>query len=85
MQAACKGETALHGAAHRGADDITKFLVEKGANVNARNKRGFTPLDLAMGKGGYNAAPGPGAGSRRRHPQTGGRRKRPGDERDRQN
>jgi ankyrin repeat protein len=54
-----KGETALHGAAHRGADSITKFLVEKGANVNARNKRGFTALDLAMGKGGYNGAPGP--------------------------
>jgi ankyrin repeat protein len=54
-----KGETALHGAAHRGADSITKYLVEKGANVNARNKRGFTPLDLAMGKGGYNGAPGP--------------------------
>lgn len=54
-----KGETALHGAAKRGADSITKYLVEKGANVNARNKRGFTALDLAMGKGGYNGAPGP--------------------------
>ena len=54
-----KGETPLHGAAQRGADSITKYLVEKGANVNARNKRGFTPLDLAMGKGGYNGAPGP--------------------------
>jgi len=31
----------------------------KGANVNARNKRGFTALDLAMGKGGYNGALGP--------------------------
>jgi ankyrin repeat protein len=54
-----KGETALHGAAHRGADSIAKYLVEKGANVSARNKRGFTPLDLAMGKGGYNGGPGP--------------------------
>jgi len=54
-----KGETALHGAAKRGADSIAKYLVEKGANVNARNKRGFTPLDLAMGKSGYNGAPGP--------------------------
>ena len=27
--------------------------------MNARNKRGFTPLDLAMGKGGYNGAAGP--------------------------
>jgi ankyrin repeat protein len=54
-----KGETPLHGAAHRGADSITKFLVEKGANVNARNKRGFTALDLAVGKGGYNGSLGP--------------------------
>ena len=54
-----KGETALQGAAKRGADSITKYLVEKGVNVNARNKRGFTALDLAMGKGGYNGAPGP--------------------------
>jgi uncharacterized protein len=54
-----KGETALHGAAQRGADSIAKYLIEKGANVSARNKRGFTPLDLAMGKGGYNGGLGP--------------------------
>lgn len=54
-----KGETALHGAAHRGADSIAKFLIDKGANVKARNKRGFTALDLAMGKGGYAGGPGP--------------------------
>lgn len=53
-----KGETALHGAAHRGADNIAKFLIEKGANANARNKKGFTPLDIAMGKGGF-LGPGP--------------------------
>lgn len=54
-----KGETALHGAALRGADSVAKYLMEKGANVNAHNKRGFTPLDLAMGKGGgYNGAVG---------------------------
>ena len=54
-----KGETALHGAAHRGADSIAKYLIDKGANVKARNKRGFTALDLAMGKGGYAGGPGP--------------------------
>ncbi len=54
-----KGETPLHGAAKRGADSIAQYLVEKGANVNARNKHGFTALDLAMGKGGYNGALGP--------------------------
>ncbi len=54
-----KGETALHGAAHRGSDLIAKYLIDHGANVKARNKRGFTALDLAMGKGGYNGGPGP--------------------------
>jgi len=47
-----KGDTALHGAALRGADSISKYLLAKGLNVNARNKRGFTPLDFAVGKGG---------------------------------
>jgi uncharacterized protein len=54
-----KGETALHGAAHRGADTIAKYLIDNGADVKARNKRGFTALDLAMGMGGYNGGPGP--------------------------
>jgi ankyrin repeat protein len=54
-----KGETPLHGAAHRGADTIAKYLIDNGANLKARNKRGFTPLDLAMGKGGYAGGPGP--------------------------
>ena len=45
-----RGETALHGAALRGADSIVKFLVEKGANINAADKAGLTPLDVAMGK-----------------------------------
>jgi len=49
----------LHGAAHLGSDLIAKYLIDQGANVKARNKRGFTALDLAMGKGGYNGGPGP--------------------------
>lgn len=53
-----KGVTALHGAAQRGADSIAEYLIQKGANVNARNKKGFTPLDIAMGKGGF-LGPGP--------------------------
>jgi ankyrin repeat protein len=47
-----KGETALHGAALRGGDSIVKFLVEKGVDVNAKNKQGVTPMDISMGKGG---------------------------------
>jgi ankyrin repeat protein len=45
-----KGETALHGAAFRGADVIVQFLVDHGADINAKTKRGFTPLDIARGK-----------------------------------
>jgi ankyrin len=45
-----KGETALHGAASRGADSIVQYLVDKGAKLDAKTGRGFTPLDVAMGK-----------------------------------
>jgi ankyrin repeat protein len=45
-----KGETALHGAAFRGADTIVSFLAEQGASPNAKNKQGMTILDYAMGK-----------------------------------
>jgi uncharacterized protein len=45
-----RGETALHGAADRGADTIVQYLVGHGANVNAATKRGLTPLDYALGK-----------------------------------
>jgi uncharacterized protein len=47
-----KGETALHGAADRGADTIVQFLIDRGADINAKSKRGYTPLDAAIGKGG---------------------------------
>lgn len=44
------GLTALHGAAARGADQIVQFLVEKGARMDVKDKKGRTPLDVAMGK-----------------------------------
>ena len=43
------GSTALHGAALRGADSIVKFLVDKGARVDAPNRLGWTPLTVANG------------------------------------
>jgi ankyrin repeat protein len=43
-------ETALHGAADRGADTIVQYLVDHGAELNVKTKQGFTPLDVAMGK-----------------------------------
>lgn len=45
-----KGETALHGAAYRGADTLVQYLVDQGAKLNTKSKRSFTPLDVAMGK-----------------------------------
>jgi ankyrin repeat protein len=44
------GNTALHGAVGRG-EPVVKFLVERGATL-LKNKAGFTPLDLALGRGG---------------------------------
>lgn len=45
-----RGETALHGAADRGADSIVEYLVGQGAQLNAKTKQGLTSLDFAMGK-----------------------------------
>ena len=43
-------DTALHGAAWRHfADSIVEFLVNHGANMDAKNKRGWTPLVIAEG------------------------------------
>ena len=44
-----RGETALHGAAYRGANTIVKYLVEKGATLDARSKQGWTPWTIANG------------------------------------
>jgi len=52
------GDTALHGAAYRGADSIVRYLIEKGAKVNAANTAGFTPLDIAMNKDHREGKPG---------------------------
>jgi ankyrin repeat protein len=58
-QANGKGETALHGAALRGADSLVQFLVDHGAKLDAKTKQGFTPLDIAMGKNSFAALPVP--------------------------
>ena len=54
-----RGETALHGAASRGADSIVQFLVDHGAKLDAKTKQGFTPLDVAMGKNVLSQLPVP--------------------------
>jgi ankyrin repeat protein len=42
------GDTALHVAAALGHDTVVQFLVEHGASVSVKNRRGFTPLAAAM-------------------------------------
>ena len=40
---------ALHGAAYRGDNDVTKYLVSKGAKLDVRSKSGQTLTDMANG------------------------------------
>ena len=44
------GDTPLHGAAWRGANDIILRLVEEGAELHVENERGHTPLEIANGE-----------------------------------
>jgi ankyrin repeat protein len=46
------GRTALHGAALQGYDQVVRWLVDRGARLDIRDKRELTPLDLAQGLGG---------------------------------
>jgi ankyrin repeat protein len=41
--------TALHGAAFRGLNEVIQILVDRGADLNARDYRGRTPYRLAEG------------------------------------
>ena len=42
-----RGQTALHGAVYRAANDLIRFLVANGARTDAEDARGRTPLELA--------------------------------------
>ncbi len=44
-----RGETALHGAAYRGAPSIVNYLVEQEAELDARSVQGWTPWTIANG------------------------------------
>jgi mono/diheme cytochrome c family protein len=44
------GETALHGAVYRGgAIPVIRFLIDRGAALDVRNRKGWTPLTAADG------------------------------------
>jgi ankyrin repeat protein len=47
--ASADGLTALHGAASNGADDIVRYLVEHGADLDTRDRYQQTPLSVASG------------------------------------
>ncbi len=47
-----RGQTALHGAALKGYDQVVQFLADHGARLDVKDSRGFTALDAALGKAG---------------------------------
>jgi ankyrin repeat protein len=47
-----RGQSALHGAAFWGKDQVVEFLAKHGAKLDLKDKKGFTPLDSAMGVAG---------------------------------
>lgn len=47
-----RGQTALHGAAFQGFDDVVQFLVAHGAKLDVKDRQGKTPLDSARGLAG---------------------------------
>jgi ankyrin repeat protein len=49
--AAVPHQTALHGAAEHGFTEFVKFLVENGADIQAKDANGRTALELAKGVG----------------------------------
>ena len=44
-----QGQTALHGAAQWGFDQVVQYLADHGAKVDVKDSKGRTPLDAAMG------------------------------------
>ena len=52
------GQTALHGAAAAGWNQLIALLVKGGADLNAKDADGLTALDVAEGKTGRSTARG---------------------------
>ncbi len=53
-----QGRTPLHGAAFWGWNDVVKYLAAHGARLDAKDNRGNTPVESALGKAGGNSRGG---------------------------
>jgi ankyrin repeat protein/uncharacterized glyoxalase superfamily protein PhnB len=51
-----QGQTALHFATHRKRADIVELLIDLGADIDAKDALGRTPIELAMLRGDTKAA-----------------------------
>jgi ankyrin repeat protein len=51
-------QVPLHGAAFWGWNRVVGYLLEKGADINLADSRGFTAVDYAMGRAGGNSRGG---------------------------
>jgi len=53
-----RNQTALHGAAFWGWNDVVQFLVDHGAKLDAKDSQGKTVIDAALGRAGGNSRGG---------------------------
>ena len=60
------GQTALHGAASWGWNDLVRTLADRHANLTAKDSRGRTAADVALG----NSAGASGRSAAEAHPET---------------
>ena len=47
----CQNKAPLHFASMENKPEVVKLLVDSGANVNIKEKFGFTPLHISAGEG----------------------------------
>jgi ankyrin repeat protein len=47
-----RGQTALHGAAQKGWNQVVQYLADHGARLHVKDQKGLTPVDAAMGLAG---------------------------------
>jgi ankyrin repeat protein len=47
------GDAPLHGAVHRGSNEIIQLLIDHGAKVDIKNRKGLTPLQVANGEDNF--------------------------------